>query len=193
MVRFLSQKVGKSQISQNSLDLQLFLEYNYIMTTITLYLDMDGVLADFNKEYMKHNGEYDRKKFRSSVLDHQIFEKLDFMPDAQELLNHVSRLHGVNIEILTSMGTHEPFQANEAKRQKQKWLDARNIPYKANFVHNKQEKSAYATPTSILIDDSPGCIGPFIEKGGHGILHHKASETIRILDSTLLQIRALNA
>ncbi len=160
---------------------------------ITLYLDMDGVLADFNKEYTKFDPEKaDRKRFRESVIEHHIFEKLDFMPDAQELLNHVSRLNGVNVQILTSMGTHEPVQANMAQMQKMKWLDAKNIPYKANFVHNKQEKARFATPRSILIDDSVGCISPFIEAGGHGILHVNASDTIRILDSTLLQLRAID-
>lgn len=164
------------------------------MKHITLYLDMDGVLADFHKEYTKYDPlKADRKKFRDAVLNHNIFEKLDFMPDTQELLNHVSRLNGVTIEILTSMGTHEPFQANAAKIQKLNWLDYKNIPYRANFVHSKAEKAKYATPRSILIDDSAGCISPFIEAGGHGILHVNASNTIRILDSTLLQLRSIDA
>lgn len=172
--------------------MQDFTRYNYTM--ITLYLDMDGVLADFNKEYTKYDPQKeDRKKFRDAVLVHNIFEKLDFMPDAQELLNHVSKLHNVNIEILTSMGTHDVTQAAAAKFQKLNWLNVKNIPYRANFVHNKQEKSKYATPTSILIDDSSGCIGPFVAAGGHGILHSHSSETIRILDSNILQIRAINA
>jgi hypothetical protein len=153
---------------------------------------MDGVLADFNKEYTKYDPQKDdRKKFRSAVIDHQIFEKLDFMPDTQELLNHVTRLNNVRIEILTSMGTHDPFQANSAKYQKINWLKAKNIPYKANFVHSKIEKAAYATPTSILIDDSVGCIDPFKAKGGYGILHTNSSDTIRILDATILQISAM--
>ena len=161
---------------------------------ITLYLDMDGVLADFNKEYTKYDPfKEDRKKFRSAVMEHKIFEKLDFMPDTQELLNHVSRLRDITIEILTSMGTHDPIQGEEAKRQKLKWLSEKNIPYRANFSRSKEEKSIYAHPNAILIDDSSGCIGPFIAKGGHGILHSHSSETIRILDSTILQLRALHA
>jgi hypothetical protein len=158
---------------------------------ITLYLDMDGVLADFHKEYDKLDpARADRKRFRAAVLEDRIFEKLDFMPDAQELLNHVSKLNGMRVEILTSMGTHDPIQGDAAKMQKLKWLNAKNIPYKANFTRNKEEKSQYANSRSILIDDSAGCIAPFIDKGGHGILHVSASATIRILDSIILQLRA---
>jgi len=159
---------------------------------IILYLDMDGVLADFNKEYTKFDPQKeDRKKFRSAVLDHNIFEKLDFMPDTQELLNHVSKLNGITIEILTSMGTHDPFQGESAKRQKLKWLDSYNIPYKANFVRDKEEKARYATPSSILIDDSIGCITPFRDAGGHGIHHTNAKDTIDQLNGTLKQILTL--
>ena len=103
---------------------------------ITLYLDMDGVLADFHKEYDKLDpARADRKRFRTAVMEDKIFEKLDFMPDTQELLNHVSKLDGVRIEILTSMGTHDVQQGNEAKSQKLKWLNEKNIPYKIGRAH----------------------------------------------------------
>lgn len=162
---------------------------------ITLYLDMDGVLCNFNKAYTALSGENtDRKKFRTAVTVHKIFEDLEFMPDAQQLLNHVAKLDkGVRVEILTSMGTYDPFQANEAKSQKMKWLAKNNIPYPPNFVHAKHEKANYANDHAILIDDSIGCITPFIEKLGHGIHHVNAPDSIRLLDSTILQIRALDA
>jgi hypothetical protein len=161
---------------------------------ITLYLDMDGVLANFNKAFATiKSGEEDRVRFRKAVMEYNIFEDLEFMPDAQELLNHVSRLNGIKIEILTSMGTFDQQQGSAAKYQKMKWLNEKNIPYPANFVRTKTEKAQYATENSILIDDSIGCISPFIRKGGHGILHTNSSETISILDSTILQIRALKA
>ena len=161
---------------------------------ITLYLDMDGVLADFNKAYTKMATQLeDRKRFRAAVMDYHIFEDLEFMPDTQELLNHVKKLRDVKIEILTSMGTFNPEQGHAAKTQKLKWLKKHNINYPANFVRTKTEKAQYATPTSILIDDSIGCISPFIRKGGHGILHVNASDSISILDSIILQLRAIKA
>ena len=127
------------------------------------------------------------------MLFRSIFEDLEFMPDAQQLLNHVSRMNGINIEILTSMGTPDRTRSEAARSQKTKWLDKWNIPYKANFVHSKPEKAKFANDHAILIDDSIGCITPFIEKLGHGILHVNATDSIRILDSTILQIRALDA
>jgi len=161
---------------------------------ITLYLDMDGVLCNFEKAYHALVADKtDRKKFREAVMLHKIFEDLEFMPDAKELLSHVARLHNVDVQILTSMGTHDPLQGSEAKRQKILWLTKHGISYLPNFVRNKQEKSNYATATSILIDDSAGCIDPFNTAGGHGILHKNAKETIKVLDSTILQIRALHA
>jgi hypothetical protein len=164
------------------------------MNDITLYLDMDGVLANFMKAYTVYDPhKEDRKKFRDSVMQYKIFEDLEFMPDTQELLNHVSKLRGVDVQILTSMGTHDPIQGNEAKRQKIVWLNKRNIPYKPNFTRNKEEKAQYAKSTSILIDDSIGCVSPFIRAGGQAILHVHASDTIKLLDSIILQLRALKA
>lgn len=164
------------------------------MSMITLYLDMDGVLANFNKKFQALDSTLpDHEKFRDAVLIHRIFEDLEFMPDTQELLNHVSKLHDVHIEILTSMGTFDQQRGQAAMIQKLSWLAKKNIPYKANFVRTKTEKAKYATPTSILIDDSVGCISPFIKAGGHGILHVNASETNSLLDSTIINIRALHA
>lgn len=161
---------------------------------ITLYLDMDGVLCNFDKAYRAYDPEKsDRKRFRQAVMEYRIFEDLEFMPDAQELLNHVSKMNGITIEILTSMGTFDSIQGNAAKMQKMKWLDEKNIPYKANFVRSKEEKAKYATSTCILVDDSIGCIVPFNVAGGHGILHTTSKESIRQIDQVIRGISGINA
>jgi phosphoglycolate phosphatase-like HAD superfamily hydrolase len=161
---------------------------------ITLFLDMDGVLCNFDKAYRAIDPEKaDRKKFREAVFMHKIFEDLEFMPDTQELLNFVAKLEGINIEILTSMGTYDAQQGNEARYQKMHWLNKHNIPYKANFVRAKQEKANFAHDRAILVDDSTGCINPFNVKGGHGILHTKSSDTIQQIHDTIRGINGLHA
>jgi hypothetical protein len=155
---------------------------------------MDGVLCNFDKAYRAIDPDKaDRKKFRDSVFIHKIFEDLEFMPDAQELLDFVAKLKDINIEILTSMGTYDALQGHEAKTQKLYWLHKHNIPYKANFVRAKQEKANFANEHTILVDDSIGCITPFNAKGGHGILHTKSSDSIQEIHGVIRGINGLYA
>lgn len=166
---------------------------------IKLYLDMDGVLSDFNTAYQAIGGTIDNgRKFRKAVMEYKIFRDLDFMPDTEELLTHVKTLIDIDIEILTSVGTFDPFVGQAVKKQKQNWLKERNINYKPNFVRSKSEKAKYAlnpygvAVPNILVDDSAGCIDPFDRAGGRGILHTSAATTIPLLDQTILQVRAID-
>jgi len=166
------------------------------MISVKLYLDMDGVLCNFDKAYrMFDPAKADRKKFRQSVMEHKIFENLEMMEDASILLTQANKINDmfshIDVQILTSMGTHDEEQGKEASRQKTVWLEKNNISFKPNFVRSKLEKSLYAHEHAILIDDSIGCIEPFREKGGIAIHHTDALTSIHRLNHSLANIMAM--
>ena len=85
----------------------------------TLYLDMDGVICDFQTKFQEIMPELpDHQRFRHAVMDHEIFLHLKPMPDALKLIHHVATLRNINIEILTSVGTFDPERGLAAKLQK---------------------------------------------------------------------------
>lgn len=146
---------------------------------------MDGVECNFEKAFRVYNPEYvwDRKLFRQAILEGKIFETLEWMPNGEQFIYEIREIqkdYGIHIEMLTSTGSSIPEIKAAASEQKAKWLKDHGIEWKPNFVSNKQEKSEYATATSILIDDHSGCIDPFIAKGGIGFLHKDSDYKLTI-------------
>lgn len=158
------------------------------METITLYLDMDGVLSNFEKAYraMWNEFKFDRERFREAVMQRKIFSNLEMMPNASKFLEKIREIESgygrhLNIEMLTSVGTHRTEMGAMGKEQKIYWLQKHGILYKPNFVCSKPEKAQYAGPHKLLIDDSEGCILPFSAAGGVGLLH-KDEEYLDTID-----------
>jgi len=161
-----------------------------------IYLDMDGVLCNFERRYFERYNELpgsmrDRKDFNvhwdDFILNYQ-FETLDWWPGGKELLTYVCFLHnehGIEVEMQTSSGGQKHHA--EVAKQKQVWLDSKGIIFKANVVAGRKTKAEYAKPDTILIDDTPDVIQSFNAAGGIGILHKEVGNTLLKLKSLVTE------
>lgn len=156
------------------------------MSISMIYVDMDGVVADFEKRYKqkfsispeqtRDNKSFERY-FDKFIADEE-FSTLDPMSDAHLLLSYLASLY-VPKEILSSTASEKTHDA--ILPQKEVWLKKHGINYKANFVPGKKHKYKFATPTSIIIDDTKSVIDDWNKAGGIGILHTDAISTIAML------------
>lgn len=135
-----------------------------------VYLDMDGVICDFQKEYSCIALPDGKEKFDWAVRGHQIFEKLDWMPNGEWLIGLLNMLD-CEVEILSSTGTHDAQLASLAAAQKMKWLSDNGVSYGQNFVNSWSHKQHFAKSHTIMIDDREDVIETFRAKGGLGVLY----------------------
>lgn len=151
-----------------------------------IYLDMDGVIADFDKKYKelyniapKEADTYKTfDKFFTTFIAERQFAKLDLMPDAMELINYLRSLP-IPTEILSSTSSEK--RDAEIREQKVEWLHKHNLTFPINLVPGKRLKRNFSNPSSILIDDTAQNIDQWRAEGGVGILHTDALTTIGIL------------
>jgi hypothetical protein len=151
-----------------------------------IYVDLDGVIADFHKRYREKyhitpesadkKGEFG-KFFVKFIADRE-FETLELMKDATELLNFLNDMKAPK-EILSSTARVENHSSISS--QKNKWLKYHKINYVQNFVPGKHLKYSFATPNSIIIDDTQSVIDDWNKAGGIGIHHTDAKSTIAML------------
>jgi hypothetical protein len=145
-----------------------------------IFLDMDGVICDWESQFKRYTGgvpvseyenEHGKRKRYLLVRNHSpaFYATMPYMPDAKVLLNYLKKF---NVEILS----HAPDEY--AVEGKLAWLQNNKINYTPILVNKSSDKSLYAMPNNILIDDKPENIKQFIDAGGIGILHKSADNTI---------------
>ena len=138
-----------------------------------IYLDMDGVLVNFEKQledtikmpiskWMK----LDRKARWDPVIARKDFwSSMPWLPEGKKLFNYVRKYKP---HILSAYVEH----AN----------DPNCIPGKAKWAMRntvmRSQKQTYASPASILIDDYEKNTKEFTARGGTGITFKSANQTI---------------
>jgi len=155
-----------------------------------VYVDMDGVVADFDQRFFDLSGmmpkEYENKYGKNAFWEFidEGENKLKFwigipqMSDAQSLMDYVSQY---NYEMLTSPSIKQQSLMGKGlwiKNHTNKGLFKSKPKVNYRFAKNKVE---FAAPNHILIDDRADTINSWNAAGGIGILHTSASNTINQL------------
>ena len=146
-----------------------------------LFLDCDGVLADFDKrafevlgmsskEFEAKNGS---KEFWKTIHNTpNFFQDLDLMPDARLLMDKVQHLNPV---ILTGVP-----RGGWAEYQKLVWGE-KHFPGVEMVVCSSVDKRDFACPGDIIIDDTNKYRHLWIEIGGVWITHTCAETSLKAL------------
>jgi len=143
-----------------------------------LYLDLDGVFADFNKRVEQLSGqpihELTRKSLWKAVnTDKQFFLNLELFPHSIELWNFVKRYDPI---FLTGAPASHSFA-----EQKRKWVSNHFGADRITLVVPKHDKKNYAGVNRVLIDDNPSLIDEWKANNGIGILFCSVEQVIREL------------
>ena len=145
-----------------------------------IFLDQDGVLADFDKgvhdltgQTIEQLGKKAMWKAVYSVPD--FFEKLDWMPDGKELWEYTKKYKP---SVLTGL------PGKNGEEQKRIWVAKHMGSQVPVIVCPAAQKQKYAEEamregfTPILIDDKNDNIQRWNAVGGIGILHRNTAHSV---------------
>lgn len=147
----------------------------------TVFLDCDGVLADFDKGAAQvlgmPPGEFERryglKRFWTSLASApDFFDNLDLLGDAMALFEAV---RGLNPVILTGLP-----RGDWAEPQKRRWA-ARHFPGVEVITTSAALKREHCRPGDALVDDRDRYRDLWEKAGGVFIHHRDAPGSIRQL------------
>lgn len=146
-----------------------------------LFLDLDGVLTDFNKKVFEILGDNPENipdrvmwpKLAAYTENGGFFNSLEWMPGSGKLWNIVKNF---NPTILT--GTP---RGNWSQDQKRSWV-AREMGNYDVITCLSRDKQLHSGAGRLLIDDRKKNIDEWIAMGGEAIFHTSVEQTIHELD-----------
>jgi 5'-nucleotidase len=150
----------------------------------TIYVDMDGVVADFetgfNKLYDVQLNDLTKDELRvykAKFAEDGFYENLPPFKNAYDLIVALKAKYE-RVEILTAVGV---FDTEEVIRQKRVWC-VKNLPLvRFKWVVKAATKDKYAAPDALLIDDRAKSYDPFKAAGGQICIHKTIEETFLAL------------
>lgn len=156
----------------------------------TLYLDMDGVVADFDEYAYRtlglppSEGVYPEDVWVKLAANPRIYRDLVKTPYADDLVHFCKEYchkHEYNLKFLSAVpkGNDVPWSFYD----KVNWAREYYPTIPVFFGPFSKDKWQRCEPGDILIDDRVSNITAWMSKGGRGILHRKYDTTIAMLKS----------
>ena len=146
---------------------------------MTIFVDMDGVLFDFDSHYeavfgVRASKVADNVDWKRVSAHPNFYATMPLMPDALELWRYVSR-HSPTI--LTGV----PASIEEAPGNKRAAIARHISPHVPVICCRSREKFVHGKPGDVLIDDWTKYRGLWEGIGGIWITHSSARTTIKAL------------
>jgi 5'(3')-deoxyribonucleotidase len=146
----------------------------------TIFLDMDGVVADFDtfasnllgRKIGWHESKFDITKNEWAMLSSvdRLYYNLPLMPDATKLVAYVKSLSTrFNVQFLTAVPRRTTMP--EARADKQAWVDKYFPGMRMDIGPFSHDKQKWCKPGDILVDDRPSNIEEWKAAGGIAIYH----------------------
>lgn len=175
----------------------LLVENNLDKSKIKIYLDLDGVLADFNQRFRDLAGmeptEFEEKYGKNAFWDFidegenkiKFWVGIPVMDGAKELVNFSSQY---DYSILTA-----PSSKKQSLIGKSVWVKKYTgdlFPSKPNVIFKKAKNKHLVKPelqkTDILVDDRESTIDNWNAAGGTGILYKTPSQALSDLKKSVI-------
>ena len=154
---------------------------------VTVYFDMDGVLADFDRGVRELCGrkpnvqgisgpKADDEMWEAVSRVEHFYDRLEPIPGAIGLFQKVLKTPGIRCEILSGIPKphHHVPTAGEDKIRWARRLLSETV--KVNIVYREQKPEYCSGPGSVLIDDYEKNIGEWQQMGGTGLLFKSVAE-----------------
>lgn len=157
-------------------------------STIKVYLDMDGVIADFDEGVRKLTGKGPKEQSQrdmwkairgtpTGVSESKFWEQLPPIKNYKNLIRFLEQ----NFEHVLVLSS--PGNGGQATIEgKQDWLTNHEVPFHAIFRRNKE---VYAEPNSLLIDDWSKNIEKWKQAGGQTVHYSSYKQAKQQLEELL--------
>ena len=143
-----------------------------------LFLDLDGVLADFDRGVKAVTGKRPEElptkvMWRELARHRDFYGTLEFMHDAQDLWRFCEP-YGPTILTGLPLGSWAP-------EQKRRWVARMLGAHVPVITCMARDKHRHASPGAVLVDDREKARAPWEGAGGVFVLHTSAKASIALL------------